>query len=46
MDSINIQEAKDAYVAKIWNGERPTETVTREECAAMVMRAMKKENPA
>jgi hypothetical protein len=39
-----IQDQKDLEKAKelgIWNGERPKDPVTREECALMVMRATK-----
>ncbi len=45
MASINIEEAKKAFEAGIWNGERSTETVSREECAAMVYRATHEKSP-
>lgn len=37
-DKQNLQEAKELG---IWNGERPKDPVTREECVLMVMRAKK-----
>lgn len=40
MDGIKIDDAKKALELKVWNGERPQETVTREEAAAMVYRAL------
>lgn len=46
MDEINIEDAKKA-VGQVWDGTRPTDTVTREEAAAMTYRAMQKLlNPA
>jgi hypothetical protein len=39
-----IQDQKDLEKAKelgIWNGERPKDPVTREECVLMVMRAQR-----
>lgn len=42
MDNISIEEAKQALEAKIWNGERAKDPVTREEAAAMVFRALNK----
>ena len=40
MENINIEDAKKAFEAKIWNGERPTETASREEVSAMIYRAL------
>jgi len=42
MDNINIEDAKKALEAKIWNGERPTEPASREEVSAMIYRAIQK----
>lgn len=42
MNEINIEEARKAFVEGIWNGERATQTVTREEAAAMIQRAIDK----
>lgn len=42
MDNINIEKAKDAFIAWIWNGKDASKPVTREECATMVMRALEK----
>lgn len=41
---INLDSAVKAYELKIWNGERPKDTVTREECAAMIMRSIELQN--
>jgi hypothetical protein len=38
MENITIDSAKKALENKIWNWERASETVTREECAAMIQR--------
>lgn len=38
MDRINIEDAKLAAEAGIWNGDRPTDAPTREEVAAIVWR--------
>ena len=38
MENITIDSAKKALENKIWNWERPSDIVTREECAAMVQR--------
>lgn len=40
MENINIEDAKKAFEAKIWNGERPTEPASREEVSAMIYRAL------
>ncbi len=42
MDWINIEEAKKAFEAWIWNGLNPTTPASREEVAAMIMRALEK----
>lgn len=42
MDGISIESAKTAFTNGFWNGERPKDTVTREEAAAMVERAFEK----
>lgn len=42
MDNISIEEAKTAYTNGFWNWERPTETATRQEVAAMIQRAVSK----
>lgn len=41
MENITIEDAKEALLAKIWNGERPQEPASREETAAMIVRAIK-----
>jgi len=40
MEGINIESAKKAFEKGIWNGMNATAPVTREEAAAMVMRAI------
>lgn len=40
MENINIEEAKRAFTNKLWNGERATEPITREEAAAIIQRAL------
>ena len=42
MENINIEEAKEAFLKWIWNWERATEPVSREEAATMIMRAVEK----
>lgn len=42
MENISIDSAKDAMTEGFWNGLSPKETATREEVAAMVMRAYNK----
>lgn len=40
MDNITIDAAKTAFENNLWNGERPKDPITREECAAIVQRAL------
>jgi len=40
MSNITIEAAKKSFEAGIWNGQRPQETASREEVAAMIQRAM------
>lgn len=42
MEWINIESAKKAFEKGIWNGLNATAPVTREETAAMIMRAIEK----
>ena len=42
MKNINLESAKKLYELWAWNWERPTEHITREECAAMVYRMYEK----
>lgn len=42
MANITIEDAKKALEQGIWNGERPQETASREEVAAMIARALAK----
>ena len=42
MEWINIESAKRAFEEGLWNGERPTDSMTREETAAIIMRAIDK----
>lgn len=39
MDGISIEDAKTAVKKGIWSGERPNEPATRQETAAMILRA-------
>ena len=40
MSEIHIEAAKKAFEKGIWNGMNATAPVTREEAAAMIMRAI------
>lgn len=42
MENITIEDAKQAYLAGLWSGERAKDNISREECAAIVWRAMQK----
>ena len=42
MENITIDSAKTAYTNNFWDGTRPTETVTRQEAAAMIERVYEK----
>lgn len=42
MEGITIEDAKKALEAKLWNGIDPQRPATREEVAAMILRAMQK----